>query len=577
MIKRIKKFILFICFCLLATYTFSKVFNTLFPFKLVSKYFNLEKLHTFENLVALVAWIIFGWILTFSFVKLFRYLFLKNNKSPVELVSDSAQAEKIINLFNYKCKSRKSLMITGEWGYGKTFFYKKSLRSELKKMQRKILEVSCFGINSAENLVNQILNGVFFLEIFSIFSNYIRQFFSCSLNFKRGLIPKNLVIVIDDFERASVTKDSKFYIELLGLINYLLFEKGCHVIILCDEDKICAQGQDRAEYEEFRKKIIEKYKFVQTTEILSNILEVSFKDGCHLSSNIKNNCLKLVSALKDIRVAISAYIDWKMITDRLINDLEASPNEKEAFIQEYFSGECSDKIKAAFIKNYQLEDEYLAYRQGYEFAQYRQSIETPIPEITSSHLKILGAVKLDEHDRCLVETGLYLSDTSIAYLKDENSLFDKIWLELSFVEWLFQRLQISMKLAIDDSVDNNLMQIKDGFIEIFNRIVLISLEQSNDYCKNIMWAVFLLYKVFEYKYSLNIDDKEDRNIVSKIEGYLSIDKIKFALKNIIDMKMCPDSWSHSLINDKLKVDLQLFKAILKGYKKEEKPKSSLAS
>lgn len=155
---------------------------------------------------------------------------------------------------------------------GKTSFYKGSIFPGLDESKAlwsyEIIYVSCIGIKSADDLLLQILNKSFQIEIFSIFLNFFKSFLTASIQFKRSLIPNKLIIVLDDFERL----ENPTYNEISGLAEYLKEEKNCKFIVICDSKKISSHPQ----FSEFKDKLIDyTYEFEldeqKTREILQSL------------------------------------------------------------------------------------------------------------------------------------------------------------------------------------------------------------------------------------------------------------------------------------------------------------------
>ena len=569
MIKLAKKFILFGCFYILSAYIFSKIFNTLFPFKFVSKYFDLQSLHTLEGAIVSFAWVVFSLTLSFIFVKIFRREWLNQNKQEKQhiekLVPDSAQAEEIMSIFDSKCRNEKALMIIGEWGYGKTSFYKKSLKPILKKRSRNLVEISCFGIQSTNDIINQILDKEYLLEIWGVFFNYARQFLTHTTQFKQGLVPKGLTIVIDDFERSARQESNDFFIELLGLVNYLINNKKCHIIILCNETHI----EKYKHYKDFTEKAVERYMFQLTPEILEGIIMSDCfefnKTSHYFNEKVIRMFLDIVSVTRNMRIASGAHKDWKRLAEKLIqksssfgNKFQTSDEEINMFLQDYFNTASGDKIKAVFIKNAHLEKEALDCRSKYvNSAQKNYNEKFSGPD--NPYLRKLGSISLGEGDTCMNDGGLYLRGSSEIYLQNQGDLFETSLCEILFVEWLFKCLQLEMELTIDD-----LTAIKNGFIRIFECIITISIENTEDFFSKISLNIFLLYKLFNYKHQFNLCEKES-NVISKIEDILKIENIKNALRNMTDKKPYLIEWSPSLVKNKLQAQSEWIKEILKTY------------
>src|SRR3990167_9985275 len=92
-------------------------------------YLFIHHAELFFSLLLWGAWILIIIIFVCKIIGFFYEKLISNDHK--NLIEDSIQLEKVKGLFNAKCKNHKALMITGEWGYGKTSFYKKSLKPHL--------------------------------------------------------------------------------------------------------------------------------------------------------------------------------------------------------------------------------------------------------------------------------------------------------------------------------------------------------------------------------------------------------------------------------------------------------------
>lgn len=155
-----------------------------------------------------------------------------------------------------------AVMITGNWGCGKTHFIKefieeyqklffppKFLNCLLHKKQKYIVPtikyVSLHGITDKDSIVANLIitngklkNG---LAIFSSiakcfsFANGVVNFSPqniCSSEYFKGLLKDN-ILIFDDFERCNIDK-----VTLLGYLSEFVENQNLHVIILGDETKI---------------------------------------------------------------------------------------------------------------------------------------------------------------------------------------------------------------------------------------------------------------------------------------------------------------------------------------------------
>ena len=173
-------------------------------------------------------------------------------------------------LINY-CKEPEpvgALLLTGEWGCGKTYLVEQSLKEELKNSHI-FVRISLFGINSVEifhERVKQqwILSCEKFWGIFefnkkatdqginliekgttmllpdslksipqTLLSINVSDFISIKNKIGKGSKEKFVILVFDDLERSKLSST-----ELLGCINEYCENQKFHVIVIANEDRI---------------------------------------------------------------------------------------------------------------------------------------------------------------------------------------------------------------------------------------------------------------------------------------------------------------------------------------------------
>ena len=166
-----------------------------------------------------------------------------------------------------------AILINGSWGSGKTYFLKKVVADEIKKVNCKISDkktepyelvyISLYGITSAEELQRKLfleINPLLKSKAFKIAGGAISKIadvfnasFSSSdertvLNIFGG-IPKSKILVFDDLERLATNTLN----EVLGFINTYTEHQNLKVIIVADEEKIKAKIDD---YDNVKEKLV---------------------------------------------------------------------------------------------------------------------------------------------------------------------------------------------------------------------------------------------------------------------------------------------------------------------------------
>ena len=172
-----------------------------------------------------------------------------------------------------------ALLLTGEWGCGKTYLikeiaekYKAQKNDDHVQSEKMIVIVSMFGVASVSELQEKVKRAVFHSSInisevagkwTKKISDTIKGFLPgnwgslLSVNFYDVLEvsslvgKKTLVLVLDDFERCSCTDR----IALLGCINDYVENKRIKVILVADEKKI-ERLSDDTKYHDYKEKVI---------------------------------------------------------------------------------------------------------------------------------------------------------------------------------------------------------------------------------------------------------------------------------------------------------------------------------
>jgi hypothetical protein len=160
-------------------------------------------------------------------------------------------------------ETNNAILITGDYGIGKTYYYKNILSEEIAKKETyhdaskkyKPILVSLFGLSTLEDIQTQIFLSLYpILENkkvkigaaigktllkaimnFKDWGNYYEIISEVGINKKDLISFNNLVICFDDLERVS----PNFQIEeLIGFINSLTESNNAKIIIIANENQI---------------------------------------------------------------------------------------------------------------------------------------------------------------------------------------------------------------------------------------------------------------------------------------------------------------------------------------------------
>ncbi|HEE6561348.1 KAP family NTPase [Acinetobacter baumannii] len=192
---------------------------------------------------------------------------LDKEKRLKELLENNIRNEKI----------GTAIAITGPWGVGKTFFWKKFI--EKNNFKRKYVYVSLFGLQSLGDLKTHIYSNIennhstleiprWIRGLPAIFKDTRVSHFGLSTSTKifDSLMfsqVKDAIICFDDFERMSNKLDIK---DVMGLANYLKLEKNCQVILILDEDK--TEDKNKEKYSSYKEKLVDETIIISSVEPL---------------------------------------------------------------------------------------------------------------------------------------------------------------------------------------------------------------------------------------------------------------------------------------------------------------------
>lgn len=197
-----------------------------------------------------------------------------------------------------------AVMINGEWGSGKTYFWNNKLRSRLESITvngktYKTIYMSLYGINSLEEISKKI-----FIETNPMISKTLKKFVDTREGnlipeyVKTGLDMANLfgtmsfnnekvdfskvfsiddkILCFDDLERANVD-----VIDILGYINNFVEHDGIKTIVICNEKELATK---------FKNTNVEFKTFIATYILdKQNKLKSSEKPRIKLGDNVETS------------------------------------------------------------------------------------------------------------------------------------------------------------------------------------------------------------------------------------------------------------------------------------------------
>lgn len=315
-----------------------------------------------------------------------------------------------------------ALLVTGDWGSGKSYLIKK-IAQELncEKSEFHISIISLFGMDTIASLnhaikteylyasskffnktVDKITKGVGKLVqggaevaaaadptcgvsagiakgVRSVMTLNALDYISVKNEFTKGKNKKKFVLVFDDLERSKID-----IVELLGAINDYLENKKIIVILIADDKKI-TDDPDKNKYSDFKEKLIFQTIKIQSNydEIIDNILEtyetqtegyidflksnVHILKGAFIDSNYNN-----VRTVKAILASFErVYKEWIKISPELVR----LDKVFASFCAIYFEFKANKYTKGPYgYDDRQIKEKYTQYHSFYMFTSIRDWI-----------------------------------------------------------------------------------------------------------------------------------------------------------------------------------------------------------
>lgn len=222
-----------------------------------------------------------------------------------------------------------TLMLSGEWGCGKTYLIKNKLIPSMKN-EYVFVNVSLFGIDSLDKLRVEVKkkwleeaskidksNGTkisnvtdSYKKIYSTIKDILPEKWQKKgevvssimdlVNFvpiSNRILKKKVILIFDDLERTNIS-----YTDLLGCINDYCENQGFNTIIVANEEKIEDRIEDKSDdglsYREIKEKIVQRViPFVPDyEEVVTDSIE-SMSCGIEYKGLLKKNRRPLVKIL----------------------------------------------------------------------------------------------------------------------------------------------------------------------------------------------------------------------------------------------------------------------------------------
>jgi hypothetical protein len=336
-----------------------------------------------------------------------------------------------------------AVLITGNWGSGKTWFIRRSL-DKLKKNNGRVLYVSLYGISSTKGIEDEFfqqLHPVLGSKGMAIGGKLVKGFLKGALKIdwdndgrddgtaSIGIpdidIPtylkntEGMVLVFDDVERCSIPIG-----DLLGYINYFVEHGGYKAVLVANEKEILDRDSDEEckgkEYRRIKEKLIGK-----TFEVEADLqgAVASFIDEMHegeAKKTVAKNALLIhdlyrASNYKNLRHLRQALLDYGRIV-ALLRDAHLKHEELLRHLLSFFL------IYSMEIKSGKLQPQDIAGMRS-DYSSFLSGTQRDLSESVYARLKTkyLGFTPVD----ALLPDKLWIELMSTGLL-DRDALADAI-------------------------------------------------------------------------------------------------------------------------------------------------------
>ncbi|NDJ27521.1 hypothetical protein DMB95_05315 [Campylobacter sp. MIT 12-8780] len=271
------------------------------------------------------------------------------------------------------------ITITGEWGVGKTHFWKNIVEKKLDESKiKKVVYISLFGKEHYKEILEEIVlkvcgthNGI--IDKASKLTNGMLKLANINVNLDSlfGALKENdfkqIIICFDDIERKSEKLKMN---DLMGLMAHLRDIKECSVVLILNDKKLKSisqnsRGNDDNEEKDFQ--IYEKYKekcIDYSIEITTNF--DAYKEL--IESEINNSKLAKIAQNILMQNNQPSYTNNLRMLKRLLNAIKEF-NEKLK-LSTMYEDEKYNTVIETFYKNLVVTCPYLKLSNKYENYNY---------------------------------------------------------------------------------------------------------------------------------------------------------------------------------------------------------------
>lgn len=278
------------------------------------------------------------------------------------------EKDKILGSLRRYFKSKKAdyaVMITGEWGIGKTYFLKHEVYPLLNQLALIPFYVSLIGYNNETQLEDSVfkqINPFYKPENKSILAkeaDHIESIIKGTPNLNLP-IPDNVVLCFDDLERIR----PEFFKTAMGFINVFIEHYKTKCIFLCNEKRI-EEENDIQNYKTIKEKYI-RFTYLYSP-IIEDVLaaEVSAIDSFYKSYYDEETILEMfrrggTNNLRTLFFALSIFDLWL----REFDELQDTLAHKDEIVKLALTYCCFYSIESKGVETYDLLDKITIARSA---------------------------------------------------------------------------------------------------------------------------------------------------------------------------------------------------------------------
>lgn len=443
----------------------------------------------------------------------------------------------------------KILLLKGQWGVGKTHFWKKYYllnENKLEAYYPTYSYISLFGKGSLNEIKSalasnvEIINERKYKRVISswkakkrvlkklaklIFNNnFLQRYLWTNKNLLNETVYHDHLICFDDIERMAKELDISI---LMGYADELTQQKNCKIIFIFNEDQL--DETQKKVFDQYREKVIDielaynpnLYQILDLVfgEMRQNypVIEEVITDENGTGIGIKN-----IRVLKRIYQIVCDFIKLDACDQNLliVNDFI-----KRAIFLSHCFYECSGKVPFEIIKDPSLAKQYKVVKTGDKRDQEQGRKARDGNEYIGEYDKDIYKTLMNKASK------LRINKTSVFNQEIINKLERGIWSEEALNDFLLlesSRIDdLEKREAIYNQVNDARMLYRSNFNDNLDEIIALFERVLNDQSNYEYWDYGHFISTLDAYYSFRrIEDEEPEIDFDYIDDYIAINSEK---------------------------------------------------